>query len=50
MSQGSYCPGYVKGDTIIHPGTGGIGFSFDERNNLRVGIDFSIPEWNVNNS
>lgn len=33
---------YVKGDTIIRPGTGGNGFSFDERNNLRVGIDFSL--------
>lgn len=32
----------VKGDTIIRPGTGGNGFSFDERNNLRVGIDFSL--------
>lgn len=32
----------VKGDTIIRPGVGGNGFSFDERNNLRVGIDFSI--------
>lgn len=32
----------VKGDTIIRPGKGGNGFSFDERNNLRVGIDFSI--------
>lgn len=33
---------YVKGDTIIRPGVGGNGFSFDERNNLRVGIDFSL--------
>lgn len=32
----------VKGDTIIRPGTGGNGFSFEERNNLRVGIDFSL--------
>lgn len=32
----------VKGDTIIRPGNGGNGFSFDERNNLRIGIDFSI--------
>lgn len=32
----------VKGDTIIRPGKGGNGFSFDERNNLRVGIDFSL--------
>lgn len=33
---------HVKGDTIIRPGAGGNGFSFDERNNLRVGIDFSL--------
>lgn len=33
---------YVKGDTIIRPGVGGNGFSFDERNNLRVSIDFSL--------
>lgn len=32
----------VKGDTILRPGAGGNGFSFDERNNLRVGIDFSL--------
>lgn len=32
----------VKGDTIIRPGVGGNGFSFEERNNLRVGIDFSL--------
>lgn len=32
----------VKGDTIIRPGVGGNGFSFDERNNLRVGIDISL--------
>ena len=32
----------VRGDTIIRPGSGGNGFSFDERNNLRVAIDFSI--------
>lgn len=32
----------VVGDTILRPGTGGNGFSFDERNNLRVAIDFSI--------
>lgn len=32
----------VVGDSIIRPGTGGNGFSFDERNNLRVAIDFSI--------
>ncbi len=32
----------IKGDTIIRPGNGGNGFSFDERNNLRVAIDFSI--------
>ncbi len=32
----------VKGDTIIRPGVGGNGFSFDERNNLRVGLDFSF--------
>ena len=33
---------YVKGDTIIWPGVGGNGFSFEERNNLRIGIDFSL--------
>lgn len=33
---------YVQGDTIIRPGVGGNGFSFDERNNLRVGIDFAL--------
>ncbi len=32
----------VKGDTIIRPGVGGNGFSFDERNNLRIGINFSL--------
>lgn len=32
----------VKADTILRPGKGGNGFSFDERNNLRVAIDFSI--------
>lgn len=32
----------VKGDTILRPGTGGNGFSFDERNNLKIGVDFSI--------
>lgn len=32
----------MKGDTIIRPGKGGNGFSFDERNNLRVAIDFSL--------
>lgn len=32
----------VKGDTILRPGIGGNGFSFDERNNLRVAIDFSL--------
>lgn len=32
----------VKADTILRPGTGGNGFSFDERNNLRVAINFSI--------
>lgn len=32
----------VRGDTIIRPGKGGNGFSFDERNNLRVAIDFSL--------
>ncbi len=30
----------VRGDSIVRPG--GNGFSFDERNNLRVGISFSI--------
>lgn len=32
----------AKADSIIRPGVGGNGFSFDERNNLRVAIDFSI--------
>lgn len=32
----------LKTDTILRPGNGGNGFSFDERNNLRVAIDFSI--------
>lgn len=32
----------VVSDTILRPGKGGNGFSFDERNNLRVAIDFSI--------
>lgn len=32
----------IKADTIIRPGNGGNGFSFDERNNLRVAVDFSI--------
>lgn len=32
----------LKGDTIIRPGVGGNGFSFEERNNLRVAIDFSV--------
>lgn len=32
----------VEGDTIIRPGKGGNGFSFDERNNLRLAIDFSL--------
>lgn len=31
-----------EGDTIIRPGAGGNMFSFDERNNLNVNIDFSI--------
>lgn len=31
-----------EGDTIIRPGKGGNGFSFAERNNLKVDIDFSI--------
>lgn len=37
-------PGAPKqdGDTIIRPGVGGNMFSFDERNNLNVNIDFSI--------
>lgn len=26
----------IKGDSIVRPGTGGNGFSFDERNDLRV--------------
>lgn len=38
----------VKGDTIIRPGTGGNGFSFDERNNLRVAIDFSLSSSWIN--
>lgn len=32
----------LKGDSIVRPGTGGNGFSFDERNDLRVKISFSI--------
>lgn len=32
----------IKGDSIVRPGTGGNGFSFDERNGLRVKINFSI--------
>ena len=32
----------VKGDTIMRPGLGGNGFSFDERNNLKIAINFSI--------
>lgn len=32
----------VKADTILRPGAGGNGFSFDERKDLSVGIDFSI--------
>jgi hypothetical protein len=32
----------IKGDSIVRPGTGGNGFSFDERNDLRVKISFSI--------
>lgn len=32
----------MRGDTILRPGKGGNGFSFDERNNLRVAIDFSL--------
>lgn len=32
----------LKGDSIARPGTGGNGFSFDERNDLRVKISFSI--------
>lgn len=32
----------MSGDTILRPGKGGNGFSFDERNNLSVTIDFSL--------
>lgn len=32
----------IKGDSIVRPGTGGNGFSFDECNDLRVKISFSI--------
>lgn len=32
----------IIGDSIVRPGTGGNGFSFDERNDLRVKISFSI--------
>lgn len=32
----------VKGDTILRPGAGGNGFSFDERNHLSIGIDFTL--------
>ena len=32
----------VKGDTIMRPGLGGNGVSFDERNNLKIAINFSI--------
>lgn len=32
----------VRPDTILRPGKGGNGFSFDERNNLRVTMDFSL--------
>ena len=38
----------VKGDTILRPGKGGNGFSFDERNNLRVAIDFSLSSSWIN--
>lgn len=36
----------VKGDTIVRPG--GNGFSFDDRENLRVGIDFDISSSWIN--
>lgn len=38
----------LRGDTILRPGTGGNGFSFDERNNLRVSIDFSLSSSWIN--
>lgn len=38
----------VKGDTILRPGKGGNGFSFDERNNLRVVIDFALSSSWIN--
>ena len=38
----------VKGDTILRPGKGGNGFSFDERNNLRVAIDFALSSSWIN--
>ena len=38
----------VRGDTIIRPGSGKNGFSFEERNNLKVGIDFSLSSSWIN--
>lgn len=38
----------VIGDTIIRPGIGRNGFSFDERNNLRVAIDFTLSSSWIN--
>lgn len=32
----------LRGDTILRPGKGGNGFSFDERGDLKIAIDFSI--------
>ncbi len=37
---------YIDGDTILRPG--GNGFSFDERENLRVGIDFDLTSSWIN--
>ena len=38
----------VEGDSIVRPGKGGNGFSFDERKNLNVGIDFAISSSWIN--
>ncbi len=38
----------LQGDSIVRPGNGGNGFSFDERKNLNVGIDFTITSSWIN--
>lgn len=38
----------VVGDSIIRPGKGGNGFSFDERSNLNVGIDLELTSSWIN--